>query len=150
MFSINDLDSINKELQPLKVLADRELRSIYGLTGEVYTPHIDNHTQICIKKACILRDLKNNGIIPFTEVEIICEKLMISHQKVKNHQIVEYNGHSYKCRYSPLKLSKSGKSVRKWAKYWLRLLIDGQTDDQWESLVKEIWPEYFVIKNVAF
>jgi|TARA_B110000091_G_scaffold54338_1_gene59636 hypothetical protein len=150
MFTINDLDSINKELQPLRVLADRELRSIYGLTGEVYTPHINNHTQVCIKKACILSDLKNNGIIPFSEVEIISEKLMILHQKVKNHQIVEYNGHSYKCRYSPLKLSKSGKSVRKWAKYWLRLLVNGQTDDQWENLVKEIWPEYFIIKNAAF
>ena len=150
MFTINDLDSINKELQPLRVLADRELRSIYGLTGEVYTPHINNHIQVCIKKACILSDLKNNGIIPFSEVEIISEKLMILHQKVKNHQIVEYNGHSYKCRYSPLKLSKSGKSVRKWAKYWLRLLVNGQTDDQWENLVKEIWPEYFIIKNAAF
>ena len=150
MFTINDLDSINKELQPLRVLADRELRSIYGLTGEVYTPHINNHIQVCIKKACILSDLKNNGIIPFSEVEIISEKLMILHQKVKNHQIVEYNGHSYKCRYSPLKLSKSGKSVRKWAKYWLRLLVNGQTDDQWENLVKEVWPEYFIIKNAAF
>ena len=83
MFSINDLDKINKELQPLKILADRELRSIYGLTGEVYTPHIDNHNEICLKKARILINLKNNGIIPFTEVEIISEQLMSLHQKVK-------------------------------------------------------------------
>jgi hypothetical protein len=150
MFSINDLDNINKELQPLKILADRELSSIYGLSGEVYTPHIDVHTEMCVKKAGILIYLKNNGLIPFTEVEIISEKLMISHQKVKNHQIVEYDGYSYKCRYSPLKLSKTGKSVRKWSKYWLRLLNNGQTDDQWENLVKEIWPEYFIIKNAAF
>ena len=149
MFSINDLDNINKELQPLRILADRELKSIYGLSGQIYTPHIDIHTEVCIKKARILIDLKNNGLIPFTEVEIISEKLMILHQRVKNHQVVEYDGFFYKCRYSPLKLSKTGKSVRKWAKYWLRLLIDETPDQEWESSDKEIWPEYFVIKNVA-
>jgi hypothetical protein len=150
MFSINDLDSINKELQPLQILADRELRSIYGLSGQVYTPHIDTHNALCLKKAGILLNLKNNGLMPFTEVEIISEQLMILHRQVKNYEIVEYDGHTYECRYSPLKLSKSGKSVRKWAKYWLRQLADGTTDNQWKNLVKEIWPEYFFIRKVEF
>ena len=148
MFSINDLNSINEELKPLKILADRELKSIFGLTGKVYTPHIDTHTEVSIKKAAILLDLKNNGLIPFTEVEVITAKLMPLHRKAKNKQIVDYDGFSYECRYSPLKLSKSGKIVRKWAKYWLRKLADGETDYHWERQVREIWPGYFLIRNI--
>ncbi|MFQ3209907.1 MAG: hypothetical protein ACI9HU_001409, partial [Colwellia sp.] len=37
---ISELYDINEQLMPLKVLADRERRAIYGLTGMVYTPHI--------------------------------------------------------------------------------------------------------------
>jgi hypothetical protein len=147
MFSINDLNNINEELKPLKALADRELKSIYGLTGMLYTPHIDTHTEACIKKAGILLNLKNNGLIPFSEVEVITAKLMFLHPKAKSNQIVEYDGFSYECRYSPLKLSKSKKIVRKWAKYWLRKSADGEKDCQWESQVREIWPGYFLIKN---
>lgn len=148
MFSINDLNNINEELQPLKILAERELKSIYGLTGKVYTPHIEAYSDVSVKKAAILLNLKNNGLIAFTDVEVISAKLMALHRKAKNYQIVEYDGWCYECRYSPLKLSKSGKSVRKWAKYWLRKMVDGEIDNQWESVVKEIWPEYFVIRNL--
>ena len=42
---MRDLTDINLELEPLKALADRELASIYGLTGMVYTPHIDAYMQ---------------------------------------------------------------------------------------------------------
>ncbi|WDD98251.1 hypothetical protein [Thalassomonas actiniarum] len=147
MYSINDLNFINEELQPLKILADREHKAIYGLSGKLYTPHIDTYTEACIKKAGILLDLKNSGMIAFTEVEIISAKLMVLHRKAKNREVVEYDGWCYECRYLPLKLSKSGKIVRKWAKYWLRKLVDGGTDNQWEAQVKEIWPEYFVLRN---
>lgn len=148
MYSIDDLNEINETLKPLKALAVRELQSIYGLSGMVYTPHIDAHNEVCIKKAAILIDLKNRGLIAFTEAEIISAKLKVLHKRVKNHQVVEYDGYSYECRFSPLKLSKSGKSVTKWAKYWLRKLPNGENDKKWESQVRETWPENFIIKNV--
>ncbi|WP_077341173.1 hypothetical protein [Pseudocolwellia agarivorans] len=150
MYSINDLNEINETLKPLKALAIREQQSIYGLSGMVYTPHIDAHNDICIKKAAILSDLKSKGLIAFTEAEIISAKLMALYRRTKNHQMVEYNGSTYECRFSPLKLSKSGKSVSKWAKYWLRKLPTGENDKTWESQVRETWPENFIIKNVDF
>ena len=58
---MRDLTDINQELLPLKALADRELASIYGLTGKVYTPHIDAYMLVSIKKAEILASLKTQG-----------------------------------------------------------------------------------------
>ncbi len=146
MYSINDLNNINEKLQPLKELAERELKSIYGLSSNVYTPHIDAHNKVCVRKAKILLDLKNNGLMPFTEVETISAKLMTLYKRAENNKIVEYNGHSYECQFAPLTLSKSGKIVRTWAKYWLKKTADGKNDEQWQSQVREIWPENFLIK----
>lgn len=150
MYSINDLNNINDVIRPLKELADRELKSIYGLSGEVYTPHIDAYNEVSLRKAKILFSLKSNGIIPFSEVETISAKLMVLHRKVKSCEVVELDGNSYECHFSPLKLSKTGKVVRKWAKYFLKKTADGQTDEEWEEQVREIWPENFVIRNDDF
>ncbi len=146
MYSMSDLDKVNEELLPLKALADRELKSIYGLSGQIYTPHIDAHNEVCLKKAKILLYLKKHGVIPFTEVETTSAKLMALHNRAKNHKVVEFNGNSYECYFSPLKLSKSGKTVRKWAKYWLKKSADGKNDPNWERQIREIWPENFLIK----
>lgn len=148
MYTLDDLTHINTELQPLKILADRELQSIYGLTGKVYTPHIDVYTGVSLKKAAILFDLKTRGVIPFSDVEIISAKLKVLHPRARSNGIVEYDNQNYTCKYSPLKLSKSGKSVRKWAKYWLLKNADGTLNSDWKAQVKEIWPEYFVIRSV--
>ena len=147
MFSMNDLDNINEELKPLKELADRELRSIYGLTGLLYTPHIDAYNLVAVKKAKILQHLKKAELMPLSEVETVSTKLMALHRRAKNHQIVEHQGHSYKCVFAPLTLSKTGKIVRKWVKYWLRMLPNGKIDRAWESQVREVWPENFLIKR---
>lgn len=145
-----DLDNINNELEPLKILADRELKSIQGLSGTLYTPHIDNYNDVCVKKAKILLALKKVGFIPYTDVETISATLNALHNRAKNHKIVEYDGHSYERRFSPLKLSKSGKIVRTWAKYWLKKTPEGRNDQQWQIQVREIWPEYFLIKSANF
>jgi len=150
MFSVDDLHNINEQLLPLKSLADRELRSIYGLSGMLYTPHIDAYNDVCMQKAKILLTLKKNKLIPFTQVEIITEKLKVVHFRAKNHQIIEFEGSTYECLFSPLKLSKSGKSVSKWAKYWVKKLPNGEKDVDWERQLKEIWPENFIIKSANF
>jgi len=150
MYSVNDLNNINDEIRPLKELADRELKSIYGLSGEVYTPHIDAFNEVSLRRAKILFSLKSNGIIPFSEVETISAKLMVLHCKVKSCEIVELDGNNYECQFSPLKLSKTGRVVRKWAKYFLKKTADGQRDEEWEKQVREIWPENFIIRSDDF
>lgn len=147
MYSISDLNTINEQLAPLKKLADRELSSIYGLSGKVYTPHFDAYMKVCIKKADILNELKKRQEIPISIVEKVSASLDNLYKTSKNNQIVEYQGKSYQRRFSPLKLSKSGKIVRVWAKFWLLQQADGKPDREWETQVREIWPQYFVIRN---
>lgn len=146
--SISELNAINDTLVPLKKLADKELASIYGLTGKVYTPHLDIYMQTAIEKAAILACLKRQQLIPVTDVEVISKALDFLHQSVKNKAIVEYSGNRYERRFTPLKLSKSGKSVQKWAKFWLLHTENGKIDLCWESEVREIWPTYFIIRTI--
>ena len=148
LHNISELYDINEKISPLKALADRERASIYGLTGMVYTPHIDDYIQVRIKKAEILACLKKQGLMDFTEVELISTALDFLHKRAKNNTVVEYDGNNYQRRFSPLKLSKSGKVVRTWARYWLLQLPSGRVDPEWESQVREIWPTYFLIQSV--
>ena len=148
LHNISELYDINEKISPLKALADRERASIYGLTGMVYTPHIDDYMQVSIKKAEILACLKKQGLMDFTEVELISTALDFLHKRAKNNTVVEYDGNNYQRRFSPLKLSKSGKVVRTWARYWLLQLPSGRVDPKWESQVREIWPTYFLIQSV--
>lgn len=145
---INELNAINKELIPLKELADRELISIRGLTGMVYTPHFDEYMQMSIKKAQILACLKKQKILAISEVELITTALNSLHSRAKNNSIVEYNGNEYKRRFLPLKLSQSGKNVQRWAKFWLLQSPNGEIDRNWEGQVREIWPSYFLIRTI--
>lgn len=145
---ISELYEINQKLIPLKELADRELVSIRGLTGMVYTPYLDDYMQICIKKAEILVCLKNQKLLPLSQVELISTALSALYSRAKNRSVVEYQKRNYQRRFLPLKLSKSGKNVQKWAKVWLLQNSAGNIDPNWESDVREIWPSYFLIRTI--
>ncbi|MBA6338858.1 hypothetical protein H4J57_16855 [Colwellia sp. BRX8-7] len=145
---ISELDEINQLIIPLKALADRERAAIYGLTGMVYTPHIDDYMQTSIKKAAILACLKEQGILALSKVELISTALDSLHKRARNNAIVEYEGNRYQRRFSPLKLSKSGKVVSKWARYWFLQSPNGKVDTEWEYQVREIWPTYFLIRTI--
>lgn len=145
---INELTDINNQLIPLKELADRERVSIYGLTGMVYTPHIDTYMALAVKKSEILACLKKQKILPLSEVEITTTVLNSLYSRAKHNAVVEYKGNNYQRRFSPLKLSKSGKIVRKWAKFWLLQLPGEKIDPNWENQVREIWPTYFLISAI--
>jgi len=144
----SELVDIDIEMIPLKKLADKELASIYGLTGMIYTPHIDTYMQASLKKAKILACLKQQGILPITEVERISAILNSLFSRAKSNVIVEYDGQYYKRQFSPLKLSKSGKTVQKWAKFWLLQAPNERADPTWEKQVREIWPSYFLIRTL--
>lgn len=146
MYCIEDLTEIDLQLQPLKSLADKELRSIFGLTGLIYTPHIDAYMKVSVEKAKILTALKKQGSIPYSDVEKITLQLELNNKSTRNKSIVEHLGKKYERRFTPLKMTKSGKNVQKWAKFWLLQLPNGDIDQAWEEQVKEIWPSYFLIR----
>jgi hypothetical protein len=144
----SELIIINNEIIPLKALADKERRSIYGLTGLVYTPHIDAYMLLSVKKAKITACLKAQGVIPISEVERISAILDVQYKGTRSNTTVEYNGEKYKRQFSPLKLTKSGKNVQKWAKFWLLQTANERADPTWENQVREIWPSYFLIRTI--
>ena len=147
---ISELNDINQQIIPLKALADRERLSIQGLSGLIYTPLIDEYMQVSIKKAAIMVCLKKQKILPETEVELISAELEYLYKRVKNNTVVEHKGHCYQRKFSPLKLSKSGKIVQKWAKYWFLQRPNEEIDPDWEAQVREIWPSYFLISTVDY
>ena len=150
LYVISDLNDIDEKIIPLKTLADRERLSIQGLSGLIYTPLIDEYMQESIKKAAIMACLKQQHILPITEVELITAELECLYKRVKQNTVVEHKGHCYLRKFSPLKLSKSGKIVQKWAKYWFLQLPNEEVDPDWESQVRELWPSYFLISTVDY
>jgi hypothetical protein len=103
---------------------------------------------VSIQKAQILACLKQQRLLPITEVERISEILNIKFKSTKHNETVEYNGKDYKRQLTPLKLSKSGKVVRKWARFWLLQLAEEKADPSWEAEIREIWPSYFLIRAI--
>lgn len=148
LYLLSDLDELNHAIAPLKEIADRELVSIFGLKGMVYTPHLDVYMAACIERALVLKSLKAQKIIPISVVELMTTALDESYSKVSNNTVVEYKGSHYQRRFLPLKLSKSGKSVKQWAKFWLLQLPNGHFDPDWEAQIREIWPAYFLIRTM--
>jgi hypothetical protein len=144
----SELIEVNRDILPLKDLADRELASIRGLKGLVYTPHVDAYMELSIKKAEITACLKRQKILPLSEVERISAILDSEYKNARTNTLVEFSGKQYKRQFSPLKLSKSGKNVQKWAKFWLLQLSEGKNDPDWQSQVREIWPTYFLIRTI--
>lgn len=148
LYLLSDLEVLNDAIIPLKEIADRELISIFGLKGMVYTPHLDTYMAACMERALVLKSLKKQGVLALSHVELITTALDESHNKVSNNTIVEYKGSHYQRRFLPLKLSKSGKSVKQWAKFWLLQLPNGHFEPDWEAQVREIWPAYFLIRTM--
>ncbi|MEW6989070.1 hypothetical protein AADZ91_00160 [Colwelliaceae bacterium 6441] len=148
VYNITELNEINQKLTPLKDMADRELISIRGLTGMIYTPHVDTYMQVCIEKAEILANLKKQQILPLSEVELVNSILNQLHSRAKHQAVIIYEGNYYQRKFLPLKLSKSGKNVRKWAKFWLLQNSDSTVNNEWENQVREIWPTYFLIRTI--
>ena len=92
--------------------------------------------------------MKKQKILPLSEVELINVALNRLHSQAKVNTVVAYKGLNYQRRILPLKLSKSGKIVQRWAKFWLLQPPDGNVDQQWEKQVREIWPKYFLIRTI--
>ena len=65
--------------------------------------------------------LKRQGIIPYTEHELVEEILNQKYPNAQSREVVEYDGRRYWKEFWPLERSKSGKTVKKWASGWVLL-----------------------------
>lgn len=62
--------------------------------------------------------LKKNGLIPYTEHELLEETLNQKFPMAQSKDIVIYDGAQYKKKFTPIEFSKTGKSVTKWHSGW--------------------------------
>jgi hypothetical protein len=66
----------------------------------------------------IVRDLKNQGLIPRTEKEILEAELDAAFPKAKSKEIVSFKGKRFQRRFWPARMSRSGKTVMEWERSW--------------------------------
>ena len=65
--------------------------------------------------------LKSSGALPMTDHEKLKRRLDAAHPNAKSKEIVEFEGKKYQRRFTPLEMSRSGKTVMEWDKEWVEL-----------------------------
>lgn len=70
------------------------------------------------KVRAIEQALKDQGVLPLTEKEVLEKKLDAEFPDARSKEVVEYKGKKYRRRFWPLERSSSGKTVTEWGKSW--------------------------------
>ena len=66
------------------------------------------------EKNVTILQCKIEGLIPYTEQELLTKKLNAAFPNAKSKQIVELDGVKYKNTYTLREISNSGKTVKSW------------------------------------
>jgi hypothetical protein len=74
-----------------------------------------------IKVRRIEEDLKRQGLIKKSELEMLNEELDRMYPNAKPRSIVSHNGKQYQIRYFPVVASRSRKTVKEWGHNWVAL-----------------------------
>jgi hypothetical protein len=62
--------------------------------------------------------LKDAGILPLTEQELLERHLDTAFPKARSKEVVEFNGKKNCRRFFPMEMSRSRKTVTEWGKSW--------------------------------
>lgn len=65
--------------------------------------------------------LKRDGVIPYTDKELLYQELDQEFPDAQSRDIVEHKGAKYQRRFSPGRMSRSRKNVMRWNKWWVKL-----------------------------
>lgn len=110
----DDLDAAQERLQ---VLNERDSGDTSG-NPEKY------HTRINMARAEVERiteQLKRQGDLPYTESELIGQKLDAAFPAAQSKDIVQFEDQRFQLRFHPTSRSRSGKTVQSWRKEWVKL-----------------------------
>ncbi|WP_319825846.1 hypothetical protein [Thalassovita sp.] len=81
------------------------------------------HTRINAARMEVRRlteSLKAQGLIPYSDQELLNRKLDKAFPKARSKDIVDFDGAQYQKRFSPATKSRSGKTVTSWNQWWQR------------------------------
>jgi hypothetical protein len=110
----DDLDAAQELLQ---VLNERDSSDTSG-NPEKY------HTRINMARAEVERiteQLKRQGDLPYSENELMGQKLDSAFPKAQSNDIVQFEGNQFQLKFYPTSKSRSGKTVQSWRKEWVQL-----------------------------
>jgi len=69
----------------------------------------------------IKEQLKQHGDIPYSNEELMGQKLDAAFPNAQSKEIVHFEGQEYQFKFFLLAKSRSGKTVQRWGKKWLKV-----------------------------
>ncbi|WP_338518453.1 hypothetical protein [Alteromonas gracilis] len=124
---------------------DRDLKFIHGHVQTQADIIKEQTSQLRFRIVLLTRQAKKEGDIPYTELELIMDELNDTYSDAKSNDEVTFKGDTYIRRFQPVELYPSGKRVKKYWPYWLKLNEKGRIERAWQNEVHNLWPEKFVI-----
>ena len=113
MYSISDLEAAKAERQ---IWHDR----IANYSGNNPNKHDSSRNAAQAKVEVIEHYLKEAGVIPFSDQELLEREIDILFPDAKSKEIIDFKGSRYQRRFSPAETSRSG-NVKRWDKSWVLL-----------------------------
>lgn len=148
MQDLEHLDTLDYRINQLRAEIESEgekYESFNFPEGSLIKRLIEERKSLVMERALLRRKLKSNGDIPYTVLEQILDELNEAFSDAKSNERVELKGEVYLRRFQPVELSKTGKSVKRYWPYWLRLHEGGAIDRNWQNEVFDLWPDKFLI-----
>ncbi|GAA0298368.1 hypothetical protein GCM10009128_16480 [Psychrosphaera haliotis] len=149
MSELDKVESMTNRIEQLYTEIENEMVKYDDFDfpeGSLITKLNEERKSLTIERALLWRKLKSNGEMLYTNQEIIMDKLNESFPNVKSGERVELFGESYIKRFQPVELNKTGKKVKKYWPYWLRLNERRKIDESWKTNIHQMWPDMFLIK----
>lgn len=111
------LEGLEQAKKHLERLEERDSMDTSGNPDKYHTRI--NSARMEVRR--ITESLKAQGLLPYTEQELLNHRLDEAFPKAKSREIVEFEGARYQRRFSPATKSRSGKTVTSWNQWWQRL-----------------------------
>jgi len=111
------LEGLEQAKKHLERLEERDSMDTSGNPDKYHTRI--NSARMEVRR--ITESLKAQGLLPYTEQELLNHRLDEAFPKAKSREIVEFEGARYQKRFSPATKSRSGKTVTSWNQWWQKL-----------------------------
>jgi hypothetical protein len=118
------LDGLEQAKAHLERLEERDSMDTSGNPDKYHTRI--NTARMEVRR--ITESLKAQGLIPYSDQELLNRKLDAAFPKARSKDIVDFEGAKYQKRFSPATKSRSGKTVTSWNEWWQRLPDAAQGD----------------------
>lgn len=119
------LEGLEQAKEHLERLEERDSMDTSGNPDKYHTRI--NNARMEVRR--ITGSLKEQGLLSYTDQEILNRKLDAAFPRARSRDVVEFEGARYQKRFSPATKSRSRKTVTSWNQWWRQLSDASQNDD---------------------